>query len=118
MVNSLRRVFDASIRRHLNEDALDVALLCVCLLGLVQFAIHGPYGAGDISVYHRYAVEFWAGKNAFHALPVEYPPLTILVFTLTVLPPLWDYASVYAYWMAGLFLAGYWRRPQARRQGG
>ena len=104
---SLRTFFGASIKRHLNENALDVALLCVCLLGLVQFAIHGPYGAGDISVYHRYAVEFWAGKNAFHALPVEYPPLTILVFTLTVLPPLWDYASVYAYWMAGLFLAGY-----------
>jgi hypothetical protein len=77
------------------------------MLGLVQFAIHGPYGAGDIRVYHHYAIEFWAGKNAFHTLPIEYPPLTILVFTLTVLPPLWDYASVYAYWMAGLFLVGY-----------
>jgi hypothetical protein len=95
------------IRRHLNEDTLDVALLCVCLLGLVLFAIHGSYGAGDIKVYHRYAVQFWAGKNAFHALPVEYPPLTILVFTLSVLPPLWDYVSVYASWMAGVFLAGY-----------
>jgi len=102
-----RTLFGAFIRRHLNEDTLDVALLCVCLLGLVQFAIHGPYGAGDIKVYHRYAVEFWAGKNAFHALPVEYPPLAILVFTLSVLPPLWDFVSVYAYWMAGVFLVGY-----------
>jgi hypothetical protein len=84
-----------------------VALLCVCLLGLVEFAIHGPYGAGDIKVYHRYAIEFWAGKNAFHALPVEYPPLTILVFTLSVLPPIADYISVYACWMAGVFLVGY-----------
>jgi hypothetical protein len=97
----------ALVRRHLNEDTLDVALLCVCLLGLVQFAIHGPYGAGDISVYHRYAIQFWAGKNAFHALPIEYPPLSIAVFTLSVLPPVRDYASVYAYWMAGFFLAGY-----------
>jgi hypothetical protein len=104
---SLRASLGASVRRRLNEDTLDVALLCVCLLGLVQFAIHGPYGAGDISVYHRYAVEFWAGKNAFHALPIEYPPLSIAVFTLSVLPPLWDYASVYAYWMAGFFLVGY-----------
>jgi hypothetical protein len=104
---SLRASLGASVRRRLNEDTLDVALLCVCLLGLVQFAIHGPYGAGDISVYHRYAVEFWAGKNAFHALPIEYPPLSIAVFTLSVLPPLRDYASVYAYWMAGFFLVGY-----------
>ncbi len=104
---SLRAPLGAFIRRHLNEDAVDVALLCVCLLGLVQFAIHGPYGAGDINVYHRYALEFWAGKNAFHALPIEYPPLSILVFSLSVLPPLWDYASTYAYWMAGFFLVGY-----------
>lgn len=104
---SLRASLGASIRRRLNEDTLDVVLLCVCLLGLVQFAIHGPYGAGDIKVYHRYAVEFWAGRNAFHALPVEYPPLSIVVFSLSVLPPVWDFVSVYAYWMAGVFLAGY-----------
>src|ERR1700738_1027462 len=104
----IRRAYlGASIRRHLNEDTLDVALLGVCILGLVLFAIHGPYGSGDISVYHRYALNFWAGKNAFHALPIEYPPLTILVFSLTLLPPLRDYASVYAVWMAVLFLGGY-----------
>ena len=113
----LRRAsLGASIRRRLNEDSLDAALLCVCTLGLVVFAIHGPYGAGDIRVYHRYAIDFWAGKNAFHALPVEYPPLTILVFSLSVLPPIWDYVSVYAGWMAVLFLAGYfaYRRFSSR----
>jgi hypothetical protein len=97
----------ASLRRHLNEKTLDVALLCVCLLGLVEFAIHGPYGAGDISVYHKYAMAFWTGSSAFHALPIEYPPLSILVFSLSVLPPLWDYASVYAFWMAVVFMVGY-----------
>ena len=104
---SLRESLGASLRRRLNEDTLDVGLLCVCLLGLVQFAIHGPYGAGDINVYHRYAVEFWAGKNAFHTLPIEYPPLSIVVFSLSVLPPISDYVSVYALWMAVLFMAGY-----------
>ena len=84
-----------------------MALLCVCLLGLVQFAIHGPYGAGDIKVYHRYAIDFWAGKHAFHTLPLEYPPLSVLVFSLSVLPPIGDFVSVYAYWVAALFLAGY-----------
>jgi hypothetical protein len=91
----------------MNEHTLDVVLLCVCLLGLVEFAIHGPYGAGDIKVYHRYAIQFWAGKHAFHALPIEYPPLSIAVFSLSVLPPLRDYVSVYAVWMAALFLVGY-----------
>jgi hypothetical protein len=95
-----------------------VALLCVCLLGLVQFAIHGPYGAGDIKVYHRYAIEFWAGRNAFHTLPIEYPPLSILVFSLSVLPPIRDYVSVYASWVAALFLVGYFafRRFSGKRQ--
>jgi Glycosyltransferase family 87 len=104
---SLRASTSAWIRRHLNEDTLDVALLCVCLLGLIQFAIHGPYGAGDIRVYHRYAIDFWAGKNAFHILPIEYPPLSIVVFSLSVLPPIGDYATVYAFWMAVLFMVGY-----------
>jgi hypothetical protein len=111
-----RASLSASIRRHLNEGTLDVALLCVCILGLVEFAIHGPYGAGDIRVYHRYAVEFWAGKHAFSVLPIEYPPLTIVVFSLSVLPPLRDYASVYAGWMAALFMVGYfaYRRFSSR----
>jgi hypothetical protein len=111
-----RASLSASIRRHLNEGTLDVALLCVCILGLVEFAIHGPYGAGDIRVYHKYAVEFWAGKHAFSVLPIEYPPLTIVVFSLSVLPPLRDYASVYAGWMAALFMVGYfaYRRFSSR----
>jgi len=114
---SFRASLGAPVRHRLNEDTLDVVLLCVCLLGLVRFAIHGPYGAGDISVYHRYAIQFWAGRNAFHALPIEYPPLSIAVFTLSVLPPLRDYASVYALWMAGFFLAGYFafRRFSSRQ---
>jgi hypothetical protein len=97
----------ATIRGHLNQASLDLALLCVCLVGLVIFAIHGPYGDGDIRVYHKYAVEFWAGKHAFHTLPTEYPPLTILIFTLAVLPPIHDYSTIFAIWMAAAFLAGY-----------
>ncbi len=97
----------ASLRVLLNENTLDVALLCVCLLGLVVFAIHGPFGAGDIRVYHRYAMAFWTGTHAFHALPIEYPPLSLAVFSLSVLPPLWDFVTVYAAWMAAIFLLGY-----------
>ena len=104
----LPRTFrDASLRARLNENALDLALLCVCLVGLVVFAIHGPFGSGDIKVYHRYALAFWTGQHAFHALPIEYPPLSVAIFSLSLLPPLWDFASVYAAWMAAIFLLGY-----------
>jgi hypothetical protein len=94
-------------RPHLNLATLDLGLLCVCLVGLIVFAIHGPYGDGDIRVYHKYAVEFWAGKHAFHALPLEYPPLAMVIFTLSVLPPIRDHSTVFAIWMAAAFLIGY-----------
>ena len=97
----------AWLRRRLGRDALDLALLSICLLGLIVFVIHGPYGWGDINLYHRYAMSFWTGPDAFRALPVEYPPLSLLVFTLSVLPPIQDFASVYATWMAIIFVAGY-----------
>lgn len=106
-VLSHRFSFSGSLRGHLNQKTLDLALLCVCLLGLIIFAIHGPYGDGDIRVYHKYAVEFWAGKHAFHYLPIEYPPLSLLIFTLAVLPPIHDYATIFAIWMGVAFLGGY-----------
>jgi hypothetical protein len=93
--------------RRLGRDLLDLALLCLCLLGLVVFAVHGPYGAGDIKLYHRYAMAFWTGAHAFHRLPLEYPPPALLAFSLTLLPPAGDFATVFALWMAAAFLAGY-----------
>ncbi len=82
-------------------------MIALGLLALIVFAVHGPYGDGDIRVYHRYAVAFWAGDHAFHQLPAEYPPLALVVFTLSVLPPLHDYATVFAIWMSAILVAGY-----------
>jgi len=95
------------LRGRDKQQTLDLALILVCLAGLVVFSVLGPYGAGDIQLYHHYALAFWSGPGAFHSLPLEYPPLAIAVFSLSVLPPLADYASIFAVWMALIFLGGY-----------
>jgi hypothetical protein len=67
-----------------------------------------PHTAGDVGLYHQYASNFWFGFQPFHDLPAEYPPLALVVFTLTLIPPLQDYATVFAIWMGVLFGLGLW----------
>jgi hypothetical protein len=62
---------------------------------------------GDVREYHTYALAFWQTWPYFQHLPVEYPPLAILPFTLTLLPPLADYQAVFAIWMIALVVVGY-----------
>lgn len=62
---------------------------------------------GDVLEYHQYAIAFWLQHPAFHHFPVEYPPLSILPFSLTLIPPLADYALVFSLWMLAFALAGY-----------
>ncbi|HEY3992677.1 MAG TPA: glycosyltransferase family 87 protein [Ktedonobacteraceae bacterium] len=94
-------------------------------------------GEADIAHYECYGLTFWLGSPgasllpqvycsflpittpvpAFHMLPLEYPPLTIVLFSLPLLAPLPDYALVFALLMtlgAGLI---YWllARSDARR---
>ena len=66
-----------------------------------------PRQNGDVAEYERYARAFWLGHPPFHMLPVEYPPLAILPFTLTLLPPLAAYQTVFVFWMAALAALGY-----------
>src|ERR1700746_3432833 len=54
---------------------------------------------GDVDEYYAYAQAFWTGHPLFHSLPVEYPPLAIVPFTLTILPNLPNaYHIVFAVW--------------------
>ena len=82
-------------------------LIAAALIAIDVFVVHRASGWGDVSLYHSYATWFWAGPTAFHSLPLEYPPLSIAVFSLTLVPAAQDYGTVYAIWMAGIFLAGY-----------
>jgi hypothetical protein len=84
-----------------------VLTLAVAALLAALLYMHWPNVHGDQSLYDRYAWDFWAGASGarFHALPAEYPLLALLPFTLTILPPLPDFVSVFALWMLGLLVA-------------
>jgi hypothetical protein len=63
---------------------LDLAVAGVlALVALCALAVwHSD--TGDIPEYHRYAQAFWFGTPRFSRLPVEYPPLALLPFSLTL----------------------------------
>src|SRR5579884_57663 len=65
---------------------------------------------GDVDEYYQYAVAFWTQRPIGHALPVEYPPLAIVPFTMTFaptgLPP--NPHLMFALWMGALVLACYY----------
>lgn len=100
-MNPHRQVL-ARLRAH--QEPL---LIAAALLAIDVFVVHRASGWGDVSLYHSYATWFWAGPAAFHSLPLEYPPLSIAVFSLTLVPPVQDFASVFALWMAAIFVGGY-----------
>lgn len=78
------------------------------------YRVHEP--PGDVMEYQRYAIRFWLSQPLFTHLPVEYPPLAIFPFTLTVLPPLQNPETVFVWWMGFFTLAGYlWMRVRASR---
>jgi hypothetical protein len=86
--------------------------------------------ASDPARYQCYALAFWLGSNAihmlpatqcdflqpllstaqsaFHLLPVEYPPLTLLPFSLALLVPLPYYQIAIAFIMALAAVLIYW----------
>lgn len=87
---------------------LEFALLILSLvISRVLVANIWHLNAGDVLEYNRYAQAFWGGYPPLHSFPAEYPPLAIVVFSLTLLPPLVDAPSAFAFWMGLCFLAGY-----------
>jgi len=72
-----------------------------CVLGV---ALARGLRFSDVDVYHREALALWAGG---HHLPTEYPILALVPFSLTLLPAGVDYAWVFSFGMAALFLLGW-----------
>src|SRR5579859_8202149 len=83
----------------------------------------------DAARYQCYSLTFWLGGGAsrllpsvqcaflphssliappFHALPLEYPPLTLLIFTPALLAPLVYYQMAFAILMALMAVFIYW----------
>ncbi len=94
--------------RRIASYALEFGLL-VAALALTRILTVSLWrlSNGDVTLYHRYALAFWTQHPLLHALPVEYPPLAIVPFSLTLLPPVPDYLALYAYWMGALVIVGY-----------
>jgi hypothetical protein len=102
------------------RDRIVPAAVLLTLLALIPLELHSKLGHGDIDLYHRYAQVFWLGSfnsPPLRSLPLEYPPLSIAPFSLTLLPPLGDYITIYAIWMLAIFAAGYFafRRYESGR---
>src|SRR5215472_13290589 len=100
-----------SVRLPSRGQSLALAVGAAVLASVVY--IHSAYGHGDVNGYHRYALAFWSGSERLRALPAEYPPLALAPFSLTLVPPLPDFVSVFGLWMLLLLLAG-WAAIRAR----
>lgn len=83
----------------------------------------------DAARYQCYALAFWLGSRAIpllqpaqchfipasalavaplHMLPLEYPPLTLAIFSIALLSPLLYYQVAFALWMAIAAIALFW----------
>ncbi len=109
----------------------------VVYIPIVVAAILMFYGASwqmfrlstDAARYQCYALIFWQGSDAlkllpplqcrflplgavtqppFHVLPLEYPPLAVLLFSPGLLGPLAYYQVLFALWMALIAFFIYW----------
>jgi hypothetical protein len=102
-----------------------VAILMFCGASWQIFWVHT-----DAARYQCYALTFWLGNNGrdllpasqcsflpippaaiqspFHMLPLEYPPLTLVLFSLALFAPLAYYQFVFALFMALTAVLVYW----------
>lgn len=83
----------------------DLALVIALLIGvwiLLTYVWH--LRTIDVTEYFKYAHDFWYGQPRFRLLPLEYPPLSLVPFSLTLLPALPDHYAVFAFWMGVLVL--------------
>jgi hypothetical protein len=86
----------------------EVALLALGIVAMRSIMVAtARLPNGDVAEYYSYALNFWTGHPIFTALPTEYPPLAILPFSFTLLPPLSDYQSVFSWWAAAAVIVGY-----------
>jgi hypothetical protein len=86
----------------------EVGLLALALVAMRSAVVAtARLPNGDVVEYHTYALNFWTGHPIFTALPTEYPPLAILPFSLTLLPPLPAFESVFSWWAAAAVILGY-----------
>lgn len=105
-----------------------LAILILTLLMFLAAAVQSFWPTTDPARYQCYALTFWQGSSAvnllpkvqcaflqithpqaaLHMLPKEYPPLTLLPFSLPLLLPFINYQIVFSLLMALTILLTYW----------
>jgi Glycosyltransferase family 87 len=118
------RTWPASASLTVSPARMLVAEVALLLVGLwlaghvIDLTVYGPHVTnGDIKEYREYALAFWTVPPLFHHLPVEYPPLAVFPFSLTLLPPIPDAVDVFAVWMSLVVVLSYlWIRRRFSRE--
>jgi hypothetical protein len=119
-------IHDALLARGGVIAYLPIIIVTVCMFCGVSWQIFLP--KTDPARYQCYALTFWLGGNAthllpsaqcnflalsstqsaFHMLPLEYPPLTLIPFSLALLTPLAYYQLSFALMMSMTMVFIYW----------
>src|SRR6266704_2122208 len=106
---------------------IPIVVTTILLFYGASWQLFGPIT--DVGRYQCYALTFWHGGAAMkqlpavqcrflplesltqpplHILPLEYPPLTVLLFSLGLFAPTTDYPLLFAFWMALTAIFIYW----------
>ena len=83
-----------------------VLLVVGLLVAASSLYFAGDWRNVDVDFYHLYAIGFW-GNPSHRLLPTEYPPLSILPFSLTLLGPVDWFPVTFAVSMAAIAVLGY-----------
>lgn len=112
-----------------NGIAAYIPIIVVVLLMFAGASWQLFWTSTDAARYQCYALTFWLGSSGanllphsqctflnpallsplpFHNLPLEYPPLTVTIFSLSLLTPIPYYQLLFALWMALTAVLIYW----------
>jgi hypothetical protein len=123
---ALLLLLDALFSSRFFLTYLPIVFVTICMFCGASWQIF--WSNTDPARYQCYALTFWLGSNAtqllsanqcaflhvtapqaaFHMLPLEYPPLTLLPFSLPLLAPLPYYQMAFAILMALTSMLIYW----------
>ena len=125
--NKRRSLWNALIARRGIVAYLSIIIAVIVMFYGASWQLFHPHT--DASRYQCYALTFWLGSHAIkllqptqcyfispsamvaaplHMLPIEYPPLTLAIFSLGLLAPLAYYQVAFALWMAVAAIIMYW----------
>lgn len=127
MRKRLIALWDSLLAQHGIMAYMPIIFVAIVMFGGASWQIFWP--STDAARYQCYALTFWLGSGAtnlvpysqclflhastlpqapFHTLPLEYPPLTLVLFSLSLLAPIPYYQLIFALWMALTSVLIYW----------